>query len=145
MLLLDFEKAYDRIEWKFITMMLEAFGFPRYFCIIVQVLLKDASSQFEVNGALSTPFPLGHSIRQGCQLTGALFVIGSESLFYILSHEPKLKGYMNIQIKYYTMIMDTPYPQFFSSLWLKPLARPFHINISSVIGMVHLFGVQILL
>lgn len=31
MFLIDFEKAYDRVEWEFILMMLEAFGFPSNF------------------------------------------------------------------------------------------------------------------
>jgi hypothetical protein len=84
MLLLDFEKAYDRVEWKFILMMLEAFGFPPFFRNIVAMLLKDASAQVEVNGMLSAPFSLGRSIRQGCPLAPALFVIASEALYYIL-------------------------------------------------------------
>ncbi|XP_059069967.1 uncharacterized protein LOC131859829 [Cryptomeria japonica] len=84
MLLLDFEKAYDKVEWKFILMMLEAFGFPPYFCLAVQTLLKDASAHIEVNGVLSPSFPLGRSIRQGCPLAPALFVIASEALYYIL-------------------------------------------------------------
>lgn len=32
MFLLDFKKSYDKVEWNFITMMLEAFGFPEAFC-----------------------------------------------------------------------------------------------------------------
>ncbi|XP_059064196.1 uncharacterized protein LOC131856424 [Cryptomeria japonica] len=95
MLLLDFEKAYDRVEWKFILMMLEAFGFPPYFCLDVQTLLKDASARIEVNGVLSPSFPLGRSIRQGCPLAPALFVIASEALYYILrdsSLSPEVRG-----------------------------------------------------
>lgn len=44
MFLLDFEKAYDRVEWEFVLMMLEAFGFPNKLCHYVRVLLKDASA-----------------------------------------------------------------------------------------------------
>ena len=32
MTLLDFEKAYDRIEWGFVTGILKAFGFLEYYC-----------------------------------------------------------------------------------------------------------------
>ncbi|XP_059064479.1 uncharacterized protein LOC131856642 [Cryptomeria japonica] len=95
MLLLDFEKAYDRIEWKFVLMMLEAFGFPPFFCLVVQTLLKDACATVEVNGIPSPSFPLSRSIRQGCPLAPALFVIASEALFFILrdfSVSPNVRG-----------------------------------------------------
>jgi hypothetical protein len=95
MFLLDFEKAYDRIEWNFIIMMLDAFGFPPFFCNVVKMLLKDAYAQVDVNGSLSAPFPLGRSIRQGCPLAPALFVISSEALYYILRDStlsPIVKG-----------------------------------------------------
>ncbi|XP_059072101.1 uncharacterized protein LOC131872684 [Cryptomeria japonica] len=84
MLLLDFEKAYDRIEWSFIHMMLEAFGFPPFFCKAVNMLLQDACTQIDINGSLSDTFPLGRSIRQGCPLAPALFAIASDALFYLL-------------------------------------------------------------
>ena len=32
MILLDFEKAYDKIEWHFVIAMLKQCGFPDYFC-----------------------------------------------------------------------------------------------------------------
>ncbi|XP_059064589.1 uncharacterized protein LOC131856711 [Cryptomeria japonica] len=95
LLLLDFEKSYDRVEWNFIIMMLQSFGFPPYFCNAVQILLSDAFAQVEVNGSLSKPFPLGHSIRQGCPLAPALFVISAEALYYILRDStlsPEVRG-----------------------------------------------------
>lgn len=61
--LLDFEKAYDRVEWEFILMMLEAFGFPMEFCKWVEILLKDVSAQVEINGSLTRVIKLGRSIR----------------------------------------------------------------------------------
>jgi hypothetical protein len=84
LLLLDFEKAYDRIEWNFIIMVLQSFGFPPYFCNVVQTFLQDAYAQIEINGSLSDPFPLGRSIRQGCPLAPTLFVIAAKALYYIL-------------------------------------------------------------
>lgn len=95
MFLVDFEKAYDRVEWDFILMMLRAFRFPSEFCKYVQILLKDASALVEVNGSLSQPIPLSRSIRQGCPLAPALFVIASDALFYLLRDDtlsPKIHG-----------------------------------------------------
>lgn len=95
MFLLDFEKAYDHVEWDFVIMMLQAFGFLDNFCKYVKVLLQDASAQIEVNGSLSHNFQLSRSIRQGCPLAPVLFVIASDALYYLLrdnSLSPYVKG-----------------------------------------------------
>lgn len=84
MVLLDFEKAYDRIEWPFVVNMLEAFGFPKVLCKWVNILFKDSSIVIDVNGELSECIPLGRSIRQGCPLAPALYVIVVDALSFIL-------------------------------------------------------------
>ncbi|XP_059076321.1 secreted RxLR effector protein 78-like [Cryptomeria japonica] len=83
-ILLDFEKAYNRIEWPFIRGMLQAFGFPSYFCRWIYILFKDSSIVIEVNGELFEPIPLKRSIRQGCPIALTLFAITTDALFYIL-------------------------------------------------------------
>lgn len=95
MFVLDFEKAYDRVEWDFIIMMLEGFGFPSEVCTYVKVLLQDVSTQIDVNGSVSSSIILSRSVRQGCPLALALFVISFDALFYLLkdkSLSPKVNG-----------------------------------------------------
>ncbi|XP_057871784.2 secreted RxLR effector protein 78-like [Cryptomeria japonica] len=95
MFLLDFENVYDRVEWEFILMMLEAFGFPVEFCKWVKILLKEESAQVEINGSLTQNIKLDRSIRQGCPLAPALFVIPFDALYYILRDytiSPKVGG-----------------------------------------------------
>ncbi|XP_059073161.1 secreted RxLR effector protein 78-like [Cryptomeria japonica] len=95
MFLLDFEKAYDRVEWGFILMLLEAFGFPTKFCKWVMVLLKDTLAQVEVNSSLSQDITRGRSIRQGCPLAPTLFIMVANALLYILRDStisPNIQG-----------------------------------------------------
>lgn len=95
MLLVDFEKAYDRIEWPFILMVLEAFGFPKEFCRMNETLMKDSNAQIEINGCLTVEFELQRSIRQDCSLAHTLFVIVVDALHYILRDNhltPKVNG-----------------------------------------------------
>lgn len=84
MLLIDFEKAYDRIEWGYITQMLQSLGFPPGFCKLVKTLLCDANASVEVNGMRSSNFTLTRSIKQGCPLAPALFVLVVDAMFYLL-------------------------------------------------------------
>lgn len=58
MILVDFEKAYDRFEWPFVIGMLKAFGFPYYFCKWIEILFKDPSTIIEINGEFSKPIIL---------------------------------------------------------------------------------------
>ncbi|XP_059078008.1 uncharacterized protein LOC131876588 [Cryptomeria japonica] len=84
MLLIDFEKAYDMIEWDYIIQMLQSLGFPPGFCNMVRTLLCDANVVVELNGIRSSNLALTRSIRQGCPLALALFVLVVDAMFYLL-------------------------------------------------------------
>jgi len=58
MILLDFEKAYDRVEWCFVICMLKAFGFPKKYYDWINILFNEASTIIDVNGNLSEPIRL---------------------------------------------------------------------------------------
>lgn len=95
MLLINYEKIYDRFEWGFILMMLEALGFPGSFSHMVETLMKNARAAIEVNGDRSDFFELSRSIRQGYLLAPPLFVIPADSLHYLLrdySLSPRVEG-----------------------------------------------------
>lgn len=95
MLQLDFEKAYDRIEWIDVNMMMEVLGFPIYLCQMVKTLMKDVKACVEINGCKSEAFDLSRSIRQGRPLAPAIFVIATNVRYYLLrdySISPVVKG-----------------------------------------------------
>lgn len=95
MFLLNYEKACDSIEWRFIQMMLECLGFPEAFN-------KNGASPngWYINNGRNKwgkirVFSLSRSIRQGCPLAPSLFAIVVDSLHYISrdnSLSPKVKG-----------------------------------------------------
>lgn len=95
MFLIDFEKAYDSVGCGFLLIILEAFGFSKGFCEMVEILLKDASPQVEINESLSHIILLSRSIKHGCPLAPAFFFIVVDAMFYLLKETscyPKVKG-----------------------------------------------------
>ena len=84
MILLNFEKAYDRIEWCFFIGMLKDFGFPKKYYDWISILFNEASIVIDVNGYLLEPIRLQSSIRQGCLIAPLLFVIVADVMFYVL-------------------------------------------------------------
>ena len=74
---LDFDKAFDSIEWNFIHKCLETFNLKKD-------IYKDISGCVLNNGYASKHFHLGREVRQGCPLSGSLFVISIELLVELL-------------------------------------------------------------
>jgi len=66
MLLLDFEKAYDKVEWGFLEGTLTKHGFNQTWIAWVRALYVDFKCVVGINKTLSDPFQLTRSIRQGC-------------------------------------------------------------------------------
>lgn len=86
MLLLDFEKAYDRVSWKFLSQTVERMGFSQVWIQRVMSLNVNASATIIINGEISKPFNLQRSVRQGCPLAPYLFLLTVDVLGQMLQH-----------------------------------------------------------
>jgi len=75
LLLLDFEKACNRISWMFMQEVLRKQGFYKDFIRRVMTLYRNVASTIIVNGEVGAEFDLSQSVRQGCHLAPFLFNI----------------------------------------------------------------------
>ena len=86
MLLLDFEKAYDRVNWTFLKQTMEKMGFHEQWTKQVMSLNLNASASILVNGQSTKTFKLQRSVRQGCPLAPYLFLLTVDVLGQMLQH-----------------------------------------------------------
>lgn len=86
MLLLDFEKAYDRVNWTFLNQAMTKMGFHATWIKQVMSLNVNATASVIVNGKQSKPFRLQRSVRQGCPLEPYLFLLTVDVLGQMLQH-----------------------------------------------------------
>ena len=94
LLLIDFEKAFDSVEWDFIINALKSFNFGFSICQWFEVLYKHAKSCVINNGHMSSFFDLERGCRQGDPLSPYLFIIGVELLSLKLKSNSNIRGIM---------------------------------------------------
>jgi len=92
LLFVDFEKAFDSLEWDFLSHSLESFGFGMKFRHFVKTLYTSIYSSIINNGKLSESFTLERGIRQGCPVSAYLFIICAELLAIKLRNSDSIKG-----------------------------------------------------
>jgi len=78
LLFLDFEKAFDTLEWSFIQRTLQHFGFGLSFQKWIKVFYQDIERCVLNNGWASNFFELTRGVWQGCPLLPYLFIISAE-------------------------------------------------------------------
>ena len=91
-LFLDFKKAFDSIERDYLSTVLDVFNFKEDFKRWVKVFYTDISSCVTNNGFASPFFNLHRGVRQGCPLSGLLFVLGIELLNLAIQTNSNIKG-----------------------------------------------------
>ena len=79
-LFLDFKKAFDSIEWSFLFKALKTFGSGDMLVKWIKIFYANPQSCVSNNGVATPVFSLERGVRQGCTLSGTLFVIGVELL-----------------------------------------------------------------
>ena len=99
-LLLDFEKAFDTLEWSFVEKTLQHYGFGPSIQKWIQTLYCDIESGVMNNGWMSECFKIERGVRQGCPLSPYLFVLSVEVLASaIRSDQPVLKEFQSTKKK----------------------------------------------
>ena len=89
---LDFEKAFDSIEWNFIHKCLETFNFGLDLRRWIKVFYTEISSCVLNNGYTSKHFHLERGVRQCCPLSGTLFITAIELLAQSIRRSKEIKG-----------------------------------------------------
>ncbi len=93
LLFLDFEKAFDSIDWDFIDKCLHKMGFKDNFCKWIKLIYTDPKAFLKINGFLSKTISLNRGTRQGCPLSCLIFIICTEILAQHIKQGIEIHGF----------------------------------------------------
>ena len=89
---LDYEKAFDRVEWSWTLKCLKQFNFGGNFISWIDMVFKNAKTSILTNGFRSSYFKISRSMRQGCPVSPLLFILQAEPLACAVRNNSNIKG-----------------------------------------------------
>ena len=92
LLCIDFEKAFDTLEWPFIQHAVKFLNFGPNIRKWISVLYNDVDSGVINRGYMTSYFWVSRVIRQGCPLSPLLFILCVEILVQKIRENPKISG-----------------------------------------------------
>ena len=92
LLTIDFEKAFDKLEWSFLFKALDSFNFGPNFVQWVKTLYSNISSCVMNNGSSTGYFSLFRGVRQGDPISPLLFILALEIFLTSVRSNKDIKG-----------------------------------------------------
>jgi DNA-binding transcriptional regulator YhcF (GntR family) len=92
MVCIDYEKAFDTVEWSYIKESLKHFNFPPKMIAWINSLYNNISTCIINNGHTSKFFNPTRGVRQGCPLSPILFVISVELMAESIRQNKNIEG-----------------------------------------------------
>lgn len=81
----DFEKAYDKVNWVFIYRMLQAKEFPVLWCDWIMKVIRGVKVAVKVNDQVGPYFVTHKGLKQGDPLSPLLFNLAAEALTLLIN------------------------------------------------------------
>ena len=91
-LFVDFEKAFDTIEWSFISNTLEVFKFGCNFQKWLSVIYNNIQSAVMNGGRMTDYFEITRGVRQGCPLSPSIITLTVELLALKIRQSTNCRG-----------------------------------------------------
>ena len=92
LLFVDFEKALDTLEWRFVEKVFTCYNFGPSFITWIKTFYNDIQSTIFNNGWSSGFFNLERGVRQGCPLSPYVFILCAEILSSAIRRDKEIKG-----------------------------------------------------
>ena len=94
---IDLEKAYDKLEWNFIRVMLTRANIPEDLIDIIMSCVSSVSTSIMVNGEALDPIYPSRGIRQGDPLSPYLFILCMDFLGQLIEEKCSLKEWQPVR------------------------------------------------
>jgi hypothetical protein len=95
---IDLSKAFDRVNWTYIRLLLTHIGFHVPFIKWIMACITSVSFAVLINGATSPFFKSERGLRQGCPLSPLLFLLVAEGLSKSLEEATRVGTFQGISV-----------------------------------------------
>ncbi|XP_076936463.1 uncharacterized protein LOC143603585 [Bidens hawaiensis] len=95
---IDFDKAYDNVNWEFLLSVLHQMAFPSKWCEWIRGVLVSARSAVLVNGSPTFEFGCQKGVRQGDPMSPFLFIILLEAFSGLMNKACDIGAFDGIRL-----------------------------------------------
>ena len=89
---LDFQKAFDNLEWDFMFSALQKQNFGPNFCNFMRTLYNKPIFSVKNNQWLTKPIEMGRGVRQGCSVSALVFILMVEIMGTAIRENDQIEG-----------------------------------------------------